>query len=66
MIDGLSQGDTKMAFAKTGVSITPPQIIAIEEKLTPEVGEERDGKIWDGVKWVSKAEWEARESKPHG
>lgn len=55
-----------MAFAKTGVSITPPQIIAIEEKLTPEVGEERDGKIWDGVKWVSKAEWEARESKPHG
>lgn len=56
-----------MAFAKTGISITPPQVIAIEEKMAlPEVGEERDGKVWDGSKWVSKAEWEARQDKPNG
>jgi hypothetical protein len=23
----------------------------------PEVGEERDGMVWDGKAWVSKSEW---------
>jgi hypothetical protein len=55
-----------MAFNKTGISVTQPQVVVLEEKLTLKVGDERDGKVWDGEKWVSKAEWEARESKPHG
>jgi hypothetical protein len=24
----------------------------------PQVGEEREGRVWDGEKWVSKGEWE--------
>lgn len=49
-----------MAFSKTGIGISPSKVC----DLTPEIGEERDGQIWDGEKWVSKAEWEAKQAKP--
>ncbi len=37
-----------VAFAKTGISHTPPVVL--------KVGEERDGKVWDGKEWVEKEE----------
>ena len=44
-----------MAFSKTGISFSPPRPL--------EVGTERDGKVWDGDKWVSKEDWEKVETK---
>jgi len=49
-----------MAFTKTGIAVTPPQRVEIPRPLTPEVGEERDGEVWDGEKWIPKTQWEAR------
>lgn len=39
-----------MAFSKTGVSFSPPTPLV--------VGAEKDGKFWDGEKWLSGEEWE--------
>jgi hypothetical protein len=49
-----------MAFTKTSIAFRPPK--RVEAAPPPEVGEERDGKVWDGDGWVTKAEWEARET----
>ena len=56
---------TRMPFFKTSVAVTRAQ------KTTPpgtRVGEEREGKVWDGNEWVSKEHWEAtrRSSKLPG
>lgn len=47
-----------MAFTKTSIAFRTPRPV---EATTPTVGEERDGKVWDGEKWIEKAEWEARQ-----
>ena len=53
-----------MAFSKTGISISKASIItplnkqSSEENLT--VGEEKDGKIWDGKEWILKKDWEKK------
>ena len=39
-----------MAFSKTGVSFTPPAPLKI--------GFEKEGKVWDGEKWVLKEDWD--------
>jgi hypothetical protein len=53
-----------MAFVKTGIAVNPAKIVP-EEAV--QVGTEKDGKVWDGEKWVTKAEWEAKQAgKPHG
>ena len=46
-----------MAFSKTGDALTQP-----EEVHVPRVGEEKDGRVWDGERWVSKAEWEKQQA----
>lgn len=43
-----------MAFVKTGISHSPPTIF--------KVGDERDGKIWNGKEWVEKEEWEKQQT----
>lgn len=50
-----------MGFMKTGVSITPPKPVNVTASLQP--GDMRDGKVWDGEKWVSETEWKSRDSK---
>jgi hypothetical protein len=53
-----------VAFIKTGIAVSKPKLVNAN---TAAVGEERDGKVWDGEKWVTKAEWEAKQAgKPHG
>lgn len=49
-----------MAFTKTSVGVTAPQPV---EPDLPRIGEEKDGKVWDGEQWVLKAEWEALQAK---
>lgn len=59
-----------MAFQKKSISITRPAPIPLAGKAgitatipgyeeVPSVGEEREGQVWDGEKWVLKSEWEA-------
>lgn len=48
-----------MAFKKTSVGLTAPTPV----DPLPHIGDEKDGKVWDGEKWVSKAEWEAAQAK---
>ena len=43
-----------MAFSKKGISHSPIKIV-------PQVGDKKDGNVWDGEKWISEAEWEARQ-----
>ena len=50
-----------MAFSKTGISVTTPRPVAQNTLLQP--GDMRDGKVWDGEKWVSENEWKDRASK---
>ena len=42
-----------MAFTKTGIGIFPP--VQIDLPL-PEIGEELDGMVWDGEKWIPVSE----------
>jgi hypothetical protein len=49
-----------MAFTKTGIGFAPIKTV----DMMPEIGEERDGQVWDGEKWVSKTEWETKRMKP--
>lgn len=55
-----------MAFQKKSVGITPTHTIEFpaggeaaksvpDPEQSPYVGEERNGRIWDGKKWTSKA-----------
>jgi hypothetical protein len=48
-----------MAFKKTSVGLTAPTPV----DPLPHIGDEKDGKVWDGEKWVSKVEWEAAQAK---
>ena len=50
-----------MAFTITGVSVTPHKPVDIGSTLQP--GDMRDGKVWDGERWVSEGEWKSRTSK---
>lgn len=51
-----------MAFRKTSVALTTP--VPVTPPPSPEVGDMRDGKVWDGEKWVTEDEWKAhQESK---
>ena len=44
-----------MAFVKTSVAVRPPTPVDLTGP--PEVGDMRDGKVWDGKKWVPEDEW---------
>ena len=50
-----------MAFMKTSVAVNPPKPVDLAPP--PEIGDIRDGKVWDGEKWVAENEWAARHSK---
>ena len=54
-------GEQNMAFIKTGIALSQPKPVEL-----PTIGEERDGKVWDGEKWVTKAEWEAKQAGKSG
>lgn len=49
-----------MPFVKTGIAVNQAKVVQDEIP----VGTEKDGKVWDGEKWVTKAEWEAKHGKP--
>ena len=55
-----------MAFTKTSVAVDTRVIGEVEAKKLvavastgPCLGDEKDGLVWDGEMWVSKAEWES-------
>ena len=50
-----------MAFVKTSVAVSAPTPVKVAPP--PEVGDIREGKVWDGEKWVPEKEWVARKSK---
>jgi hypothetical protein len=50
-----------MAFVKTSVALRPPK--PVDLTAPPEVGDIRDGKVWDGKKWVPETEWVPPASK---
>lgn len=54
-----------MAFLKRSVAVTTPTPTTIPNPHAApvSVGEERNGMVWDGTTWVSKAAWEARANK---
>jgi hypothetical protein len=54
-----------MAFAKTGISISSPRTVKNPDQLL-QPGDKRDGKVWDGKKWVSEEEWLASQKKNGG
>ena len=51
-----------MAFVKTGIAFKKPTPVTDISQhhiaSTLPVGEEKDGKVWDGDKWVAREEWE--------
>jgi len=62
-----------MAFKKTSISMTRPVAVTLEEKSgtiahvpsfeeVPSVGDEKNNRVWNGEKWVSKTEWEASQA----
>jgi hypothetical protein len=59
--------DFKMPFVKKSISMTQPTPVSLGEgrevsvpgfQEAPRVGEEKQGKVWDGEKWIPKAEWD--------
>lgn len=52
-----------MAFSKKGIAVSKPQITKISEI---EFGTEKDGKFWDGEKWVSKEDFEKLKGSQNG
>jgi len=54
-----------MAFLKRSVAVTAPKATSLPNAHAPSVsvGEERDGMVWDGTTWVSRAAWNARAKK---
>lgn len=53
-----------MAFSKTGVSVTPPKPVNVEATLRP--GDVREGKVWDGERWVTEDEWKTKSGQDKG
>jgi hypothetical protein len=51
-----------MAFSKTSVSVTTPQPVDVPVQR----GDMREGKVWDGLKWITEAEWVAAQKKVNG
>ena len=49
-----------MAFMKTSIAFQKPRIATPEPDL--EVGEHRDGKVWDGEKWIPEKEWSTKQA----
>jgi hypothetical protein len=49
-----------MAFTKTSIGITSPTPV---ESPVPRRGDEKEGQVWDGEKWISKSDWEAANAK---
>ena len=47
-----------MAFRKTSVAVETP----IQVTPPPVVGEVREGRVWDGQKWIPEKEWKDRET----
>lgn len=47
-----------MAFIKKSVSVTRARPVKID--LPPEIGDVRDGRVWDGKEWVSEEVWKDR------
>lgn len=52
-----------MAFSKTGIAVTKPQITKV---AAIDFGTEKDGKFWDGEKWVSKEDFEKLKGNKNG
>jgi|DEB0MinimDraft_4_1074332.scaffolds.fasta_scaffold05560_2 hypothetical protein len=52
-----------MAFMKRSLGVTQPISLEPQSLLSPEVGDMKDGKIWDGEKWVTEKEWESQRVK---
>ena len=50
-----------MAFTKTSVALTPPELVT--PPPSPEIGDMREGKVWDGKDWVTEDEWKAQRLK---
>jgi hypothetical protein len=44
-----------MGFRKTSIALSTEQV----DSPLPRIGEEKEGQVWDGDKWVSKSDWEA-------
>lgn len=52
-----------MAFAKTGISISSPRAVKNPDQLL-QPGDKREGKVWDGEKWITAEDWiEAQQKK---
>lgn len=52
-----------MAFMKRSVGVTRPTPVEPNSMLSPEIGDTKDGKVWDGEKWVTEEEWKAQRVK---
>lgn len=52
-----------MAFMKRSVGVTRPTPVEPNSMLSPEIGDMKDGKVWDGEKWVTEEEWKAQRVK---
>lgn len=50
-----------MAFTKTSVALTSPRLVT--PPPFPEIGDMRDGKVWDGKDWVTEDEWKTQRLK---
>ena len=57
-----------MPFVKTGIGVSGVTLVGDDhpDLQTPEVGQERDGKFWDGRSWVQKEEPELRPDEKAG
>ena len=62
-----------MAFSKKSISMTRPVAVILDSssgivttvpgsERVPSIGDEKEDKVWDGEKWISKNEWEARQA----
>ena len=60
----MNKQENTMAFSKTGVSVTPPKPVNVEATLRP--GDVRDGKVWDGERWVTEDEWKTKSGQDKG
>jgi hypothetical protein len=50
-----------MAFTKTSVALTTPELVT--PPPSPEIGDMRDDRVWDGKDWVTQDEWKAQRLK---
>ena len=49
-----------MAFMKTSIAFQKPRIATPKADLS--AGDRKDGKVWDGEKWISEEEWESKQA----